>query len=245
MKDVKIAIDSKDTLATSQLEPLQDDLKSLKDDSYKKLKEEILTDGFSFAVHVYEDHESGKIYIIDGHQRVEALNRMKKEGYNIPQVPVVFIHADDLDHAKRKVLAAASQYGSFNQLGAESFLNTIKGIDLDYLKERIMMPFINFDIMDLEVLNAEKDKILVSSHLREKTDPNKEWESMPEFSQDDKTSFRHIIVHFKTQDDVDKFSLSINQNITDKTKSIWFPAQKNMKTEAKRYTLRKKDNSKK
>ena len=32
----------------------------------------------------------------------------------------------------------------------------------------------------------------------------KEWQDMPEFIQEDLTSFRKIVVHFKNNDDVDK-----------------------------------------
>jgi hypothetical protein len=67
------------------------------------------------------------------------------------------------------------------------------------------------------------------------TNAEEEWKGMPEFDQQDKNSFRHIIVHFETQSDVDEFSRLIGQNLTDKTKSIWHPQQIRMDTESKRY----------
>lgn len=235
--EIKVAVRSKDVISITMLENLQGNLKTLSDQNYQKLKNEILTDGFSFVVHIYEDLASAKLYIIDGHQRIECLKRMKDEGYSVPQVPVAFVEADDLDHAKRKVLAAASQYGSFNQGGAEEFIKTIRNVDLDYLHKSISMPFVNFDMMTF----PDVEKILVSTHLREKTDPNKEWTGMPEFNQDDKMPFRTILVHFDSQDAIDAFSDIIGQNITDKTKSIWHPEQIRMDTESKRYVLRKNE----
>jgi len=50
-----------------------------------------------------------------------------------------------------------------------------------------------------------------------------EWKGMPEFVQEDKRAFRSIIMHFDSQDDVDDFARTINQTITDKTKSLWHP----------------------
>lgn len=50
-----------------------------------------------------------------------------------------------------------------------------------------------------------------------------EWNDMPEFDQQDKTAFRSIIVHFKSQEDVDEFAKTVFQKITDRTKMIWFP----------------------
>ena len=51
----------------------------------------------------------------------------------------------------------------------------------------------------------------------------REWRGMPEFIQDDQTSLRQIIVHFKSQEDVDAFAALVEQNLTSKTKFIWFP----------------------
>lgn len=52
---------------------------------------------------------------------------------------------------------------------------------------------------------------------------DEEWQGMPEFHQEDKTAFQLIHIHFKTQRDVDSFAELINQNITAKTRSIWYP----------------------
>ncbi len=50
-----------------------------------------------------------------------------------------------------------------------------------------------------------------------------EWRGMPEFNQPDNGAFRQIIVSFDDQAGVDKFAKLIGQNLTDKTKSLWFP----------------------
>jgi transcription elongation factor GreA-like protein len=49
------------------------------------------------------------------------------------------------------------------------------------------------------------------------------WENMPEFIQEDMDSFQSIIVHFETKEDRDEFSKLLQQKITYKTKSLWFP----------------------
>ena len=54
-------------------------------------------------------------------------------------------------------------------------------------------------------------------------DWEKEWKDMPEFIQEDKGPYRQIIVSFKNEEDIKKFSELIEQTITSKTKSIWFP----------------------
>ena len=54
-------------------------------------------------------------------------------------------------------------------------------------------------------------------------DEENEWEGMPEFVQEDLTSKRKIIVHFRNDEDVAKFSEIMEQKITPKQKSLWYP----------------------
>jgi len=91
---------------------------------------------------------------------------------------------------------------------------------VDELKESDseLIDMLNINNLDLESLVAEE-----------------EWEGMPEFDQQDKTATRNIIVSFSCNNDIKDFAELISQNITEKTKSIWYPKQQNMDTESKRY----------
>lgn len=66
-------------------------------------------------------------------------------------------------------------------------------------------------------------------------DWEREWQDMPEFIQEDLTSFRKIVIHFRNQEDVDKFSTLIQQKITPKQKSLWFPQLEIRRYSDKRY----------
>ena len=46
---------------------------------------------------------------------------------------------------------------------------------------------------------------------------------IPEFEQKDKSAYKTIYVHFKSQEDVNGFASLVGQKITDKTKFLWFP----------------------
>jgi hypothetical protein len=59
--------------------------------------------------------------------------------------------------------------------------------------------------------------------LADPVDPFEEWEGMPEFDHEDKTSFKQIHVHFKNVDDMRAFAKLVKQTITEKTRSIWYP----------------------
>jgi hypothetical protein len=52
-----------------------------------------------------------------------------------------------------------------------------------------------------------------------------EWQGMPEFIQEDLQPIQTIVVSFKTKEDVQDFAKIIDQKLTYKTKSIWFPAK--------------------
>ena len=54
------------------------------------------------------------------------------------------------------------------------------------------------------------------------------WVGMPEFEQKDNPPFKTIYVHFRNKEDFDQFvskykNLDEEQNITPKTKSMWYP----------------------
>ena len=61
-----------------------------------------------------------------------------------------------------------------------------------------------------------------------------EWQDMPEFEMKDLTSFRKIVVHFRSQKDIDKFAELIGQKIT-KAPSLWYPEWKKRRYADKRY----------
>lgn len=54
-------------------------------------------------------------------------------------------------------------------------------------------------------------------------DWRKHWKDMPEFHQEDLTSHRKIIIHFRNDEDVEEFAKLIDQKITPKQKSTWYP----------------------
>jgi hypothetical protein len=51
-----------------------------------------------------------------------------------------------------------------------------------------------------------------------------EWIGMPEFHQEDTSSFQGIKIHFRNENDRLEFEKLIGQKFTNKTKSAWFPA---------------------
>ena len=59
---------------------------------------------------------------------------------------------------------------------------------------------------------------------------------MPEFNNDDLSPKRQIIISFKTDEDVQLFAKLINQELTTKTKSVWFPKVNDLVQKDKTYS---------
>lgn len=81
-------------------------------------------------------------------------------------------------------------------------------------------------IRNFEYLNMKTPTPGPETSKRHKFDPNEHWQGMPEFESENQLSHRSIIVHFKSERDVRKFSALVRQNLGEKVKSIWFPKAK-------------------
>ncbi len=65
-----------------------------------------------------------------------------------------------------------------------------------------------------------------------------EWQGMPEF-EGEKLSKRHIVVHFKNDDDARAFGELLGQMVTDKTRFLWYPEVKDIVSQAKQFFVEK------
>jgi hypothetical protein len=51
----------------------------------------------------------------------------------------------------------------------------------------------------------------------------KHWKGMPEFDQDNNPPYKTIYLHFRDEEDYKEFAKLVEQNLSEKTKSIWYP----------------------
>jgi hypothetical protein len=159
----------------------------------------------------------GQGTIIAGHGRVMAARKLA-----LATVPC--IRLEHLSDTQKRAYIIADNAIALNS-----------GWDNDLLKlELTDLGETDFDMTLLGFTQGELANLFLEVEKGE-TDPNKEWDGMPEFDQPDKNAFRSVIVHFECQSDVDEFTRLIGQKLTDKTKSIWHPEQVRMDTESKRY----------
>lgn len=55
--------------------------------------------------------------------------------------------------------------------------------------------------------------------------PEKEWSGMPSYDSENQEAFRSLHIHFKDQEGVDAFIKLMDQVVTEKTRSLWYPDQ--------------------
>lgn len=125
-----------------ELAPFQGDLKILSDENYERIKNSMVDLGYSFVVHAWK--QSDQVHILDGHQRVKALKRMRENGIEVPKIQVVLVKAKDLREAKKKVLAGASQYGEMVPDGLAKFMKEFK-IEVPDINLSFHFPEINME----------------------------------------------------------------------------------------------------
>src|SRR4030095_9420303 len=112
-QEIRVTCTTKDSLPLEKIIPFQGDLKTLSKTDFEKLKAAIIKYGLSFPSFIWQRNGSAKC--LDGHQRSHVLSEMKKEGWKIPPVPVVYVDAKNEKEAKEKILLLSSQYGRYTQ----------------------------------------------------------------------------------------------------------------------------------
>lgn len=148
MKTIRITCEAAGVLPLEKLSPLQGDLKTLPEENYAKLRASILKHGITFPFFVWKSGKAKaeKFYIIDAHQRDKALQRMAREGYTIPPVPVAWIEAANQAQALEKILLCNSRYGEMTESTLGIFLTESLLKIEDLAPETAGLPFPIIDL---------------------------------------------------------------------------------------------------
>lgn len=153
---IEIKCETKDRLNIAEMTELQGALKARTDIDFDKIKLSIIKYGFSFPFFVWNDGK--KNYILDGHGRFATLCKMQKDGYDIPDLPVVYVSCKDKEEAKQKLLRLNSQYGHMTK---ESVLDFAEGLDINF--DEIALPDTTIDFSsvlgDEEAEKTEKEDL--------------------------------------------------------------------------------------
>ena len=144
--------------------------------------------------------QKGTNRIIAGHGRIDAFREL---GYT--EVPIIELSLND---KQAKAYALVDNQTTM----VEGWDELLLKLDLDEI--HLESPELDMDLLGF------RDEPL--GNFPNANDPVAEWKGMPEFDNEN-VSGRTIIMHFKTEEDVQSFARLIGQNISDRTKFIWYP----------------------
>jgi ParB-like chromosome segregation protein Spo0J len=136
-RQIAVTCQTAESLPLEKIVAFQGNLKTLEKQEFEKLKASILKYGLSFPSFIWK--RNGSLNCLDGHQRTRVLAEMKKEGWSIPPVPVVYVDAKNEKEAKEKVLLLSSHYGKISMESLYEFMGT-SGIDFVELDQFMELP---------------------------------------------------------------------------------------------------------
>lgn len=209
----------------NEIEPYQNNSRKHSDEQIKQIASSIREFGFTMPLLVSDG------VIIAGHARYEAAKYIYQTGDRIsltngttlPDASIPVIDCSKWTDAQRRAYVLADNRLSEKSEWDKDILTT----ELSFLeKANFDLYSVGFDLVELDAVLGAPDDI---------NDPAEEWDDMPEFVQNDEMPKRTIKVHFDNENDVQLFAKSVGQQITDKTKYIWFPFKEKQNLQGRRY----------
>lgn len=161
--------------------------------------------------------------ILAGHGVVEAARKLGRT-----RVPVIRLDVKPDEGRALKVIASDNEIQRLAERDDEMLLGLLR--DIMGGKSSGLVGT-GFDADAFEELKGFVDGRI--SRVGD-VDPYEEWKGMPEFHNEN-VGFRKLIVHFDNQVDVDAFSKLVGCELTETTRSIWYPEKEDKVMADKRY----------
>ncbi len=101
--------------------------------------------------------------------------------------------------------------------------NRVASLNLEW--EPAVLSAIADQAIDVGALWTPEEWVMaLPAHHHESQTPEMVWQGMPDFTQEDKTPWKTLHVHFACAEDYAAFAAKIDQSITTATRSLWFPS---------------------
>ena len=136
--------------------------------------------------------------VYNGHQRLNVWAAEHGPDFVVD----VRVSSRELEEKERERLVVLLHKGAAGEWDFDTLANEF---DLDELLEWGFTPF----ELGMDAEDVDYDEL---------------WQGMPEFEHDDKTSEYSVKVHFACKEDLEAFAELVEQPVSEKAKSIWYPA---------------------
>jgi len=190
-----------------------------------------------------------KLYKIKGNPRNPRIikdDKFKKLVKSIKDFPEMLEKRPIIVDEELMVLGGNMRLKASAEAGLkEVWIDVAEGWTQEQKDEFVVKDNVNFGEWDWAMLGNEWNTIKMTEwgldvwenqDDKNNLDSELEWSGMPEFKNDDLSPARQVIVSFKTEEDVKLFSNLLNQEITSKTKSFWFPKVEDLVQKDKMYS---------
>ena len=127
MKELMVTCQTKERIDWRSIVPFQGNLKRRSDRDISKLSRSLCKHGITFPFFIWR--KEGKNYCIDGHGRLLSFAQLVLDGWQIPDVPIVEIYAEDESEAKKKLLYENCKYGDLTYNSVMDFAGSL-GVDM-------------------------------------------------------------------------------------------------------------------
>lgn len=135
----------------NHMDELQGDLKTLEQSNYERLRNSLRSQGQLAPFFIWQNPETKKYFLVDGHQRKKVLVLEKATPY---ERPYILIPAATHEEAKKALLAISSQYGTITTDGYEKFTFDF---NQDWMNENVFFDNLRAKFSDLETISESEE----------------------------------------------------------------------------------------
>ena len=125
MEKIRIKCTTGITISLDEMNWFPSKLKKHSDLEIQRVRDSIIEDGFLFPIAIGKVGD--KNYIIDGECTYNALQQLKYEGYEIPEIPIYYVRCNE-ETIKKMILIGTSTNHCVTEISLKEF---VKGTDLN------------------------------------------------------------------------------------------------------------------
>ena len=159
---VEIKCDTNEYIDIDNLSYFGKDIKVRNGYDIKRMKQSIEKSGFICPLFIWRNGATD--ILLDGKTRVLALLELEKDGWDIGQIPVVYVEAKNETEAKEKVLQVNSRYGKITEASFDFF---VKDANLNKTDFNIKFDTIHFENIDPYYEKRKETQEEIKNAIRE------------------------------------------------------------------------------